>query len=151
MTILFPWCILDNIPFGDSRALASLLFSTKGKLLIFIQGWCVFSNYLLSPMKLSKSKTWMETTEAFFIMKNALSTSADPRLNINAAQFLDLSSFLSDDDPSFDHFWSSEVKLRLHSRKVRPPDSTNIKENLRYKVNGRLSKFLWDLYVWRFQ
>ena len=125
-----------------------MLFSTKGKLLIFIQGWYVFSYYLLSPMKLSKSKIWMETTEALFIMKNALSTSADPRLIINAARFLDLSSFLSDDDPSFDHFWSSEVKLRLHSRKkVRPPDSTNIKENLRYKVNGRLSKFLWDLYV----
>jgi len=49
---------------------------------------------------------------ALFIMKNALSTPDDPRLIINAARFLDLSSFLSDDDPCL--AWPCPQKGRLH-------------------------------------
>jgi len=45
-------------------------------------------------------------------MENASRTFADPHLNINLAHPLDLASFLSDGDPSSDHFLSSEDKLR---------------------------------------
>ena len=55
----------------------------------------------------------MEPTEALFVMENASRTFADPRLNINLAHPLDLASFLSDGDPSSDHFLSSEDKLRF--------------------------------------
>ena len=92
-----------------------MLFATKGKLLIYKQGWYFTSRLLLSPVKPYNFKIWMEPTEALFVMENASRTFADPHLIINRylAHPLDLASFLSDGDPSSDHFLSSEDKLRF--------------------------------------